>query len=204
MHQLKLVSFSQEHAVLEGLPPSPHCTGGKTEAQRAQLTLNTGLSAQLGLPPLNPQMRGRSTNQTTDCDCLVWPDRAKRKREGNRVMNSPGPSLCPHHPENRRAPSPPAPLWHQRTKLTKATRWGLSVLASVCKEHRSHHSHSSKKKKDEQTENPQLSVNGELRSHSKPSILTTGQTSKYGEVQLAGNSHRATGSNWWVTLAITA
>lgn len=95
-------------------------------------------------------MRGRSTNQITDCDCLVRPDRAKRRREGNRVMTCPGPSLCPHHPGNQRAPSPPAPLWHQRTRLKKATRWGLSVLASICKEHRSHHSHSSKKKKDDQ------------------------------------------------------
>lgn len=95
MYQLKLVLFSQEHAVLEGFHPLPTAQVEKLRPREHSSPLKTVLSAQLGLPSLIPLMRARSTNQTPDCDRLVRPDRTKRKGEGNRVMTRPGPRCVP-------------------------------------------------------------------------------------------------------------
>lgn len=149
----------------KGFAP-PHCTGGNTEAQRAQPRPECRTLSLLWFTHhLSPKWEAEALAEPLTVICLARPGWATRKGEGSCHYDMPRPGCAPISQQM---------YGHQALRhnheIREPSRWWLPVSGSTWKENGSHHSRPYNKKNAEQHENEELFCDGVLRSQSKSSL----------------------------------
>lgn len=175
----------------KGFAP-PHCTGGNTEAQRAQPRPECRTLSLLWFTHhLSPKWEAEALAEPLTVICLARPGWATRKGEGSCHYDMPRPWLCPHLPANVWAPSPPAQSRNKRTQqmVTSGFRFHMererkSSLPSLQQE------------KCWTTWKWRTFLWWSIKVTEQIITLTTGETGTCAEDSLLGTAAEAGASNW--------